>query len=273
MRLDYAWVWPSASTRPEKTESPDSESRDFRGAFAAIVLRHVREGWPAANWFDVPETLRWQEHLALKRESELLRVFNTAYASTSLRMPEPLVYRASSAELVGTYLPRLRGVRTSSEESHASTVPEPRPGQVDRDVEAVFAGAREEVFEDGMESEFSLRLARVVDDHGKYAIEVISHIIAHNLANSEVCDEALRWMGLSDDKKTHAYRLWVLRQSLSHPSMRIRDAAVIGLALMEDVSAAGDLRKAAEREACEPLKEDMTGVLRQLEGKAECHTT
>jgi hypothetical protein len=132
-------------------------------------------------------------------------------------------------------------------------------------IETIFRIAREEFFEDGMESTFSRELNYVVKQNSNKALEIITHLIVHNQVNSEVAGEALRWLGRIDSFDSYPYRRWLLERSLALPSNSVKDGAIIGLAAMDDRHAIPYLKKAIEKEQCIELKADMELVLEQLE--------
>ena len=145
-----------------------------------------------------------------------------------------------------------------------STVLQECPAEVEQKIEALFVRAREEVFEDGMESEFSKGFVSMVRKYGDVAIEVIARLIVYGKVNQEVASEALRWLGDIDHASTYDKRLWLLERSLRCSSARIRDGAALGLAYLDDPHAIRYLKQAIQQEPCEELREDMKQVLAQL---------
>lgn len=128
----------------------------------------------------------------------------------------------------------------------------------------LFAAAKEEVFEDGYESEFSKQLVSLVPRYGDDAMEPIIRLIVNNQVNPEVAAEALRWLGEMEDPVSRPSRLWLLERSLYSSSSRVRDGAILGLASLDDPHAIPYLRRAIEQEPCFELREDMEQVLEQL---------
>ena len=130
----------------------------------------------------------------------------------------------------------------------------------------LFISAKEQIFEDGMESDFSLALAGFITSYGHLAMDVIISLVLSGQVNTEVFSEALRVVGRLRHKATHRDRLWLLERSLYSPSARVRDGATVGLSFLDDPIGADPLRFAIEREAIPELREDMKQVLTQLEG-------
>jgi len=139
-----------------------------------------------------------------------------------------------------------------------------RSEEVKQGIEALFIEAKEEVFEDGMESEFSKGLVSMIRRYGNATIEWIANLIVHEKANPEVSSEALRWLGDIDHVSTYDKRLWLLERSLLCSAARVRDGAALGLASLDDPHSVRYLKQAIQREQCEELREDMEQVLAQL---------
>jgi len=137
--------------------------------------------------------------------------------------------------------------------------------ELERWIRDLFTAGEEEVFEDGMESEFSRSLTSVIKQYGNDVVAVISNLILKEEVSPEVASEALRWMGQMDDPKTHASRLDLLKQSLSCSSAWVRDGASIGLACLDDPSAIPCLKAAIEQEPYELLRRNMALAIEDLQ--------
>ena len=133
-------------------------------------------------------------------------------------------------------------------------------------VSSIFINAKEEIFEDGMESNFSLDLSRFITSFGHSAMEVIIPIILSEYTNTEVASEAFRILGRINNKITYRDRLWLLERGLYNISARVRDGAILGLAFLNDPLAIAPLKAAIERENNADLRKDMEQILAQLEG-------
>jgi DNA-binding NarL/FixJ family response regulator len=137
--------------------------------------------------------------------------------------------------------------------------------EVSKEIRTLFQASMEEIFEEGMESEFSKEFVSIVKRHGAQAIIFLRHMIFSGSVNEELASEALRWLGRLDDPLTYNNRLHLLEEALSHPSARIRDAASLGLAALDDLHALPYLKQAIEQEIYVELREDMAQVVAQLE--------
>lgn len=138
-------------------------------------------------------------------------------------------------------------------------------------VKSLFQLAKEEHFEDGMESIFSRALVDFVKKRGDIAIEAITETITDNDVNTETASESLRWLGLIEDPATHDSRLRLLEQCLNSLSPHIRDGAVLGLSFLDDPNVIPHLVAAVEQEKYVELREDMKQVLDQLECTLHAH--
>jgi hypothetical protein len=137
-------------------------------------------------------------------------------------------------------------------------------------IKALFREAKKFSFEDGMETEFSKELARLVRRHGKAAIEVVTALIVNENIDAEMAAEALRWLGRMDHPPSYRDRLWLLERSLFCSSAQVRDGAALGLASLDDPHAIPYLQQAIEREKCVELRQDLEQVLEQLESTLQC---
>jgi hypothetical protein len=156
------------------------------------------------------------------------------------------------------------------EPSENSTGQHDRPPELAEALRALFALGKEQVFEDGMESEFSNNLITLVKKYGKDALAELAYFIVYEKVRAEVAAETLRWLGLVSHPLSYHWRLWLLERSLSSRSARIRDGAALGLAFLEDPDAIPYLKQAIERESIEELRGDMQQLLAQLESSRQC---
>jgi len=136
---------------------------------------------------------------------------------------------------------------------------------------ALFEAAKEQNFEDGMESEFSKELIDLVKESGVGAIAALAHLIIEEKVNPEVASEALRWLGRINHPASYPRRLWLLERSLRCSSARVRDGATLGLAFLDDPHARTYLRQVIQQEKIPELRADMERVLAQLESTHRCH--
>jgi hypothetical protein len=149
--------------------------------------------------------------------------------------------------------------------SEHSTALQETPVEISRKIAALFEAAKDQYFEDGMESEFSKGLIALVEAYGSMAVHELAYLILFEKVNAEVASEALRWMGNMPHSVSFPFRLWLLERSLLCSSSMVRDGAILGLASLDDPRAIPYIKRAMEREQCEELRKNMEQVLVQLE--------
>lgn len=132
------------------------------------------------------------------------------------------------------------------------------------EIENMFEYAKDEVFEDGMESAFSLHLLRLLNEHGEFAMNHIVFLIEEEMVSSEVLSETLRWFGLMEDGPAYAHRRWLLQRCLKSSSVIVRDGAILGLSFLEDPRSIPILEQAYYSEIHESLRADILQVLNDL---------
>ncbi|MCY4525696.1 MAG: HEAT repeat domain-containing protein [Anaerolineaceae bacterium] len=138
------------------------------------------------------------------------------------------------------------------------------PESLVEELRQIFFEAREEVFEDGMDSVFSRQLVDFMGSHGRLAIDILSGLLLLEKVNAEVAGEALRHVGYIEHPSTRPVRRRLLERCLFGSSARVRDGAIIGLAAMDDPQSIPFVEQAVERESIAELQEDMQAVLEQL---------
>lgn len=139
-----------------------------------------------------------------------------------------------------------------------------------RRISFAFLSALDERFEDGMDSTFSHTLASLIQTYGNAGVAAVQQVLESGQTNAEIVAEALRWLGIIHHPESRKYRLWLLQETLRSASPRIRDAAGLGLAAMDDPDAIAALVEAIERERYAPLRQNLQLVLDQLAQTRRC---
>lgn len=232
---DTSWADKNAETQFE-TRSTDLELHSDSGSVFVIEFKSEHP--------ELSPSLR-------QRLGRLLR-----HWGTSTEMPE---FVPSSFILHPSVVFKETGILPGS-----ATVPYDPPQELKERFDYLFALAKEEVFEDGMESEFSRSLVTLIEKYQDAALEVLTELIIGGNMNPEIASEALRWIGHIENPVTHRARLKLLEHGLFSPSARIRDGAILGLASMDDPRAMRSLEQAIEDEEVPELHDDMMDVLEQL---------
>jgi len=134
------------------------------------------------------------------------------------------------------------------------------------EIEALFAAAGSETFEDGFDSVLSLELQRLVLRRGEMTLEIISDLVLGDRIAAEVAAEILRCLGEMDNQATHKARRQLLERCLACSSHVTRDGAVVGLSDLNDPGAIPAIETAAAREDYRLLRANMCAILERLKG-------
>ena len=124
--------------------------------------------------------------------------------------------------------------------------------------------ARDELFLDGMDSSLSVAIDSAVRVYADSALRAVDSLLSSGKPNVETSEEILRVLGSIEDARTHQGRLTILVAYLQSVDPRIRDAAMLGLASLDDPTAIGPLRRAVSNETSSQLKRNLEAVLEQL---------
>jgi len=125
-------------------------------------------------------------------------------------------------------------------------------------------GAREEHFEDGMDSNLSMGLRGLCRNYGADFASVLEERLKRQDVGARILTEILHTLGDIEDDATRDWRLATLADFLKSSSPLVRDAAAVGLSYLDDKKAAPYLREAIERESSKALRDDLRVILEQL---------
>ncbi len=152
-----------------------------------------------------------------------------------------------------------------------SELESPPSEHIARRVRAWLESGEEQVFEDGMESDFSRELGELIRRYGNKTVDSLGILILSEQASGEEAEEALRWLGDIDDPPTNERRRWLLEQSLRCSSRYVRDGAALGLSSLNDSRSLPLLKEAVEREEIRELREDLQKIVMELEKTVQWH--
>jgi hypothetical protein len=158
-------------------------------------------------------------------------------------------------------------------DQESSSIQQTNSGLLEEQLSRLFSAAKDEVFEDGMENNFSRAIQSFVEVYSHSAMEAIIRSLVSERINSEVASELMRIIGRIEQETTYRDRLWLLERGLYSKSARIRDGSIIGLASLDDPIAIDPIRSAIDRESVSELRHDMEQVLSQLEDTRNWHTS
>ena len=112
---------------------------------------------------------------------------------------------------------------TTAEPQHIGT------GKLAQEFVGYINAARDERFEDGMESRFSERVRKSILNDGSEAVSAWAHALTLKDNAYETTQEFLRIIGDMRDLNSHEKRREVLTDMLRHKKPAVRDAAGLGL--------------------------------------------
>jgi hypothetical protein len=155
---------------------------------------------------------------------------------------------------------RRRDVTAESSTGHYEVDP-----HLVQEIHDLFERGSYEFFQDGIYSDFSRTLLKLLSQHGRDAVQAIAEYLFSGKAKPDVASEALRWVGDMNDSSTKSQRWHLLSHSLHHKSSKVRDGAILGFAALDDPRAHGLLKAAKNVEQLRELQILIDQVLAQLE--------
>ena len=133
-----------------------------------------------------------------------------------------------------------------------------------RIIQIIFEAGKNEHFEDGMKSDFSVAIENIIKNYPEHAIEMLSEFLASNKIDSDLLCETLRTLGNLQDDETEQIIFQILIPYLSHPSPFIRDCTSLALYDLESPNAIPYIKKAIDKERYQSLKMDFKKIIKEL---------
>ncbi len=232
----FVMYWVGKRTRGEA--APDTEEAENSQAVTSdvgdygLTLVSTPREWMLSRWVD----------------------YNRGYVQAC----DAVVYWvADEGETTVELLEFKRARETAAAINHVSPrAPEEPPLSVlEHAVDELFLNARNEEFEQGMDSDFSVRLRELVENHGSTVMNEIAYLVRRSDTPPSVATEALSTLGELSDASSRPWREWILTQVLlDGRTARIRDAAALAFADLLGSDCVPVLREAARSEKCEELR-------------------
>lgn len=129
----------------------------------------------------------------------------------------------------------------------------------------LFEQGASEFFYDGVHSNFSRTLLRMLAEHGQAAFRAVADYLFSGNPKPDVVSEALRWLADFNDASTLSQRWAILQHTLKDRSPRVRDGAILGFAALDDPRARPLLLEARNLEQLGELRSLIDQVVAQLE--------
>ena len=257
--LPYLWDWYSLHGMDDWHEADTFESLGSRHAFASYSDYTPVDTYRGAidSLNDIRRSLLRQYLLySWKR-----RPLDTVYVS----IPSQI---SSSSEPWPTKLTTKTGLASKAIEDP----PQVSVTELIASFLAIVQENSDEVYQDGMESLLSQYIHASIGKYENAAVSAWGQLIGLESVNVGTAEEILRHVGMMSGPETQEHRLSILINSLQSVNPRIRDAASLGIAAMDDPNALGDMEKAFAREESEQLKANLALVIEQLR-VTEWHVT
>lgn len=128
--------------------------------------------------------------------------------------------------------------------------------------------ARSEDFDDSLEGDFAKGLSRIIGDHQKITLDLIYQWIVSDRIDRSSASEAVILIGRFDTVEFRHIRREFLLRCLKAESVRIRYAAILGLAYLNDPKSLEGVKAAIEDEQIASMKRDIHQLIAQLEKTA-----
>lgn len=133
-----------------------------------------------------------------------------------------------------------------------------------RTFDALIEGARDEHFEDGMDSNLSIGIRVLFRNYGESFAGVLDKRLKQSGISVRILTEILHTLGNIEDDATTDWRFATLVDFLRSPLPLTRDAAAVGLSYLDDKRAVPYLHEAIRREANEGFREDLRAIVDQF---------
>lgn len=132
------------------------------------------------------------------------------------------------------------------------------------DIANALADGEDDHLEDGYSSVLERKLSRLLVTGGTAAVFELANSLRRERHSGEVVKVACKTLGLLRYTPTAEARLEVLTSLLKSENPAVRDAAALGLALLDDKRAIPAVRQAVARERIASLRSDLQDILEQL---------
>jgi hypothetical protein len=137
--------------------------------------------------------------------------------------------------------------------------------EVEHEFQYIFNKEYDDIFEDGMDNELFKSVRFLIYQFGIRAINAIIRLIIYMLIPPKYAAEVLRAVSSINKDFLYNERLWLLERCLKNSSSKVRDAAAVGLATLEDSTSIPYLEDAIQSERNIDLRNDLQLVRDLLE--------
>ncbi len=137
-------------------------------------------------------------------------------------------------------------------------------GRISDSFNRLYKLAEEEWFEDGLQSNLSLGLEVLFRHYPAQTMTELSKLLKKGSIKQGALVETLKVLGRVESPETRELRLYNILDFLGHSSLVIRDAALVGLCLLNEKRALAYLERAAAREDNPFFRGELEEVMKQL---------
>lgn len=134
----------------------------------------------------------------------------------------------------------------------------------EKHLNSLIVAAKDEVFEDGVESAFIKGLRSFLDAYSTIAVSAIEDAKETGKIPESIAAEMSRFFGDVDHAATRTQRFQLLSRWLSDQSVIVRDGAAIGLGYFGGHAALDRLRAAYEDELVAVIRDDLRDLIEAL---------
>lgn len=136
--------------------------------------------------------------------------------------------------------------------------------EAEKHLNSLTAAAKDEIFEDGVESAFTKGLRSFLDTYSMVAVSAIGNAKVAGKIPDSIAAEMARFLGDVDHSATRAQRFQLLSRWLSDQSVIVRDGAAIGLGYFGGHVALDRLRVAYDDEQVAIMRDDLRDLIEAL---------
>lgn len=233
---------------------------------------------PVRSWYLVRQCLgavpisEWAEatelggHLPINLlENGLHPVFRTRSGDRLIWCIDRALEASSARDAVTEFLVPANESLSTQTVSSALDVRNQLKVRINESLDRLYKLAEEEWFEDGMQSNLSVGLEVLLRHYPAETMSELSKLLKKGSVKQAGLLETLKVLGRVESVETREARLYTILDFLTHSSVVLRDAALVGLCLLNDQRALAYLERTAAREDDPFFRGELEEVINQLQ--------
>lgn len=139
--------------------------------------------------------------------------------------------------------------------------------QIAESFNLLYEIAKDEWFEDGLQSNLAVGLEVLLRNHPAAAIAALNQILSGHRISQTALMETLKVLGRIESPETHNPRLFLIVDHLNHMSAIVRDTSLVALCLLNDSQSIPYLESAATRVSDPLFVDEVKETIRQIRGQ------